>query len=218
VAKRTSRHGRRAWNQILLHFNGISQNTDDCARPPMQPADLARFIQGEASNLLNCTSEVTESMELRRFLSRNLPAGLSSRPASTLRQPAHTATMGGLPLCEGERESGASWHVSLRQSPYLRFAIEIGILPVKSRMRRRSTVDLAPDFDPKRVLCSLGAAVLQKLRPHALSPSLGTGYGYGKLFFQFANEMSFRVYVSDIALLVRSFYNSRQIPSNEVHQ
>jgi hypothetical protein len=33
---------------------------------------------------------------------------LSSRPASTLRQPAQRATKGGLPLREGERESGAS--------------------------------------------------------------------------------------------------------------
>ena len=31
---------------------------------------------------------------LKRFLSRNRPPGLSSRPASTLWQPAHKATMG----------------------------------------------------------------------------------------------------------------------------
>jgi hypothetical protein len=54
--------------------------------------------------------------ELRRFLSGNRPPGLSSHPASTSRQPAHRVTVGGLPLREGERESGASWSVSLRQS------------------------------------------------------------------------------------------------------
>jgi hypothetical protein len=43
------------------------------------------------------------------------------RPASTLQQPAHSATMGGLPFREGERESGASWSISLRQSPYLSY-------------------------------------------------------------------------------------------------
>jgi len=53
----------------------------------------------------------------RRFPSRNRPPGLSSRPASLLRQPAHRVTMGELSLREGERESGASWSISLRQSP-----------------------------------------------------------------------------------------------------
>jgi hypothetical protein len=36
---------------------------------------------------------------------------------STLRQPVHGATMGGLSLRQGERASGAGWSVSLRQSP-----------------------------------------------------------------------------------------------------
>jgi hypothetical protein len=54
---------------------------------------------------------------LRRFLSRHIPPGLSSSPASTSRQPARRATAGGLPFRGGERESFASWYVSIRQSP-----------------------------------------------------------------------------------------------------
>jgi hypothetical protein len=44
----------------------------------------------------------------RRFLSRNLSPGLSFRPASTLRQPVHKVTIGGLPLREGKPEEISS--------------------------------------------------------------------------------------------------------------
>jgi hypothetical protein len=54
---------------------------------------------------------------LRRFLCRNRPPGLSSRPPLTSRHPPQGATLGGLPLHEGGRAAGASWSVSLRQSP-----------------------------------------------------------------------------------------------------
>jgi hypothetical protein len=55
--------------------------------------------------------------DLRRFLSSNIPPGLSSRPPPLSRQPPHRTTMRGFALRGGERESGASWYVSFRQSP-----------------------------------------------------------------------------------------------------
>jgi hypothetical protein len=58
--------------------------------------------------------------ESRRFLSRNLPPGLSSRAPSLSRQPDHGAAVSGLALCKGERESGTSWSVSLHRLPSCR--------------------------------------------------------------------------------------------------
>ena len=62
---------------------------------------------GQAKNEY-CMIAIETYSRLGRFLSRNVPPGLSSRPVSLLRQPAHKADVDGLPLREGERESGAS--------------------------------------------------------------------------------------------------------------
>ncbi|HCS92934.1 MAG TPA: hypothetical protein DIW77_23585 [Chromatiaceae bacterium] len=51
---------------------------------------------------------------LGRLPERNRPTGAGFSFAFAQRRPAHDRSMGGSPLREGERESCASWSVSLR--------------------------------------------------------------------------------------------------------
>ena len=62
--------------------------------------------------------------------------------------------MGGLPLREGERESGASWSISLRQSPKPA-AAEL------TRLVNPSLLNL-PDRPPHRQESAVGRLVLDK--------------------------------------------------------
>ena len=57
--------------------------------------------------------------DVGRFLSTNIPPGLSFRPPSVSRQRAHSSTMHPLPLLEGEPKSCAIRYFCFRQSPSL---------------------------------------------------------------------------------------------------
>ena len=74
-----------------------------------------------ASEVGNGADRAGREALLRRFLSNDIPACLSFRPSSVLRQPLHS------PLCSGwralntneeyERRCCASWYFIFRQSP-----------------------------------------------------------------------------------------------------
>ena len=55
--------------------------------------------------------------KLRRFLSTDIPACLSSVPSSALRQPLHSRAMRRPTRLEYEPAYYASWYLSFRQSP-----------------------------------------------------------------------------------------------------
>ncbi len=84
-----------------------------------------------------------QSCELRRFLSTNIPPGLSFRPPSASRQRAQSSTMRPLPLLENERKSCAIRSVCFRQSPQMyRFGNHLTRAGERIRCFPRTLVDL----------------------------------------------------------------------------